>query len=37
MRVEDFVKCENSMDKHFRAFEMGDGKIQDTNYGNVKR
>jgi hypothetical protein len=30
------VKCENSMDKHVRAFEMGDGKIQNINYENVK-
>ncbi len=35
-RAEDFVKCENSMDKHVRAFEMGDYKIQNINYENVK-
>jgi len=24
------------MDKHAKAFEMGDGKIQNINYENVK-
>jgi hypothetical protein len=37
MGVENFVKCEDSMDKHVGAFETCDGKIQNINCQDATR